>query len=169
MEPATSVTFSACHQIASEGVAKIQHGWNCAAARFQFPQISWSSRSSQSHKPENPSQRAVSVERSRVESDRFKRYLARPRLTLTRSVSEERITPPRLHFGLVCRSDKGVSLDRARCRSRNRSTHRRASVRGPARMRMATRGTHRCTGCCDRESIIRAGDSQSLAGFQQST
>ncbi len=33
-------------------------------------------------------------------------YLARPRLTLTRSVSKERNTYPRLHFGLVSRTDK---------------------------------------------------------------
>ena len=45
-------------------------------------------------------------------SHRF--YLARPRLTLTRSVSEERNTSPRLHFGLVCRSGKCLTLGRAR-------------------------------------------------------
>ena len=41
-------------------------------------------------------------------------YLTRPTVTLTRSVSEERNTSPRLHVGLVCRSDKCVTAGRVR-------------------------------------------------------
>ena len=55
-------------------------------------------------------------------------YRSRPILTLTRSVSEDRHTSSRLHFGLVCRSGKCLTLGRVKYRFNNPSLARQAFV-----------------------------------------